>query len=458
MKRRSRIACIQTRPQGSFSSATAEALALMEAAAANGAKLIALPEYCGGLKADGAKLVPPSAPESRHPVLAELRNFAAANKVWLLIGSLAVDGPADKILNRSFVVDSAGKIRARYDKIHLFDIQLSESEVFRESAFVLPGQQAVIADTVAGRVGMSVCYDLRFPGLYRNMAQSGAELLAVPAAFTKVTGQAHWHILNRARAIENFCFVVSPCAVGPVPGGIETYGHSLIINPWGEVLADGGTEPGVIYAEIDLDDVASARSKIPSLDHDRPYGNPSDSDHKQRQDRKLRDEFLGWQCQIRQESMRIGAGRPNSAMVPEVSVPGNGSPVGSLVTVLSRKPGASMIPELTHILKSTNDPALATENAVRFFAECYYGDAGKFSGSLAAALPSGSERAKKLLEAGNCKLTFENGSKRYELDCRVDALEESDRSRTAAWLHMRLFNHALPSDLCILGFDPEWDC
>jgi len=181
---------------------------------------------------------------------------------------LAVEGPGGRVYNRSLAIDNTGSIRARYDKLHLFDIDLTDTQ-YRESDTVIAGQQAIVCDTPFGRVGLSICYDLRFPHLYRELSQAGAEMLLVPAAFTKTTGEAHWHVLNRARAIENGAFVISPCAVGPIDGGGESYGHSLVVNPWGEVLIDGGDIPGVIHTTIDLDEVMAARKQIPSWNLDR---------------------------------------------------------------------------------------------------------------------------------------------------------------------------------------------
>ena len=267
-----RLSCVQTRPKADFESALEEALRLGREAADSGAQFILFPEYCGGLRTENGRLVPPAAPEESHPVLAGLCRFAAEKAVWLLIGSVAVESRCGKIFNRSFIVDTEGKVTARYDKIHLFDVNLSEKEIYRESSVVLPGAHAVVADTPFGRIGLSICYDLRFPALFRRLAQIGSKAVAVPAAFTKVTGSAHWHVLNRARAIENGCYVFAPGAVGPVPGGGEAYGHSLIVDPWGTVLADGGDSSGTIMAEIDLSNVDVARSKIPSLSHDRPFG------------------------------------------------------------------------------------------------------------------------------------------------------------------------------------------
>ena len=264
-------ACIQTRPVPDFDSAIDELRPLVERALAEGARFIALPEYCGGLRSDGPALAPPSAPEATHPVLRAVSELARNGRAWILLGSIAVDGPGGRLFNRSFLIDDSGLIVSRYDKLHMFDIQLSEDKVYRESAVVAPGSRAVIADAPFGRVGLTICYDLRFPGLYRDLAMAGAEILTVPAAFVATTGMAHWHVLNRARAIENGCFVVAPCAIGPIPGGGESYGHSLIVDPWGTVLADAGEDPGMVMAELDLDLVGLTRNRIPSLSHGRCY-------------------------------------------------------------------------------------------------------------------------------------------------------------------------------------------
>ena len=276
MKREVRIGCVQTRPLATFDEAIEEARRLGSEAVTAGAELVCLPEYCGGLKSEGGLLVPPAAPEARHPVLDALRGFAADSRVWMLIGSIAVDGPGGRLVNRGYVVDDRGDIRARYDKIFLFDVDLSPTQQYRESAVVAPGEHAVVVDTPWGRLGMTICYDLRFPQLYRALAQAGAEILAVPAAFTRVTGEAHWHVLNRARAIENGAVVVAPCAVGAVPGGGAAYGHSLVVSPWGEVLADGGDGVGYVVTTVDVESVSIARGRIPSLEHDRRFGGPAD--------------------------------------------------------------------------------------------------------------------------------------------------------------------------------------
>ena len=280
MAREVRIGCVQTRPLATFDEAIEEACGLAGGAAAAGAELVCLPEYCGGLKSEGGLLVPPAAPEERHPVLDALRGFSRDSRVWLLIGSIAVDGPGDRLINRGYVIDDQGSIRARYDKIFLFDVDLSPTQQYRESAAVAPGEHAVVVETPWGRLGMTICYDLRFPQLYRTLAQAGAETLAVPAAFTKVTGEAHWHVLSRARAIENGAVVVAPCAVGAVPGGGAAYGHSLVISPWGEVLADGGDGVGYVVTTVDVDSVATARGRIPSLQHDRRFSRPAEPERR----------------------------------------------------------------------------------------------------------------------------------------------------------------------------------
>ena len=276
MAREVRIGCVQTRPLATFDEAIDEARRLASDAVAAGAELVCLPEYCGGLKSEGGLFAPPTAPEAQHPVLEALRGFAGDSGVWMLIGSIAVDGPGDRLVNRGYVIDDHGDIQARYDKIFLFDVDLSPTQQYRESAVVAPGEHAVVADTPWGRLGMTICYDLRFPQLYRTLAQAGAEILVVPAAFTRVTGEAHWHVLNRARAIENGAVVVAPCAVGAVPGGGAAYGHSLVVSPWGEVLADGGDGVGYVVTTVDVDSVAIARGRIPSLQHDRRFSHPGE--------------------------------------------------------------------------------------------------------------------------------------------------------------------------------------
>jgi len=255
-------------------------LALVRAAAAGGAGFILTPECTNSLSSSRDRQRQVFAPEKQDQTLVALRAEAQGLGVWLLIGSLGLlTGDADeRFANRSFLIGPDGGIRARYDKIHMFDVDVSPTESYRESAGYRPGDRAVLAGTPFGQIGMTVCYDLRFPALYRHLAQAGAQILTVPAAFNHITGAAHWEVLLRARAIETGCYVLAPAQTGFHPEthgkGRRTHGHSLAIAPWGEVLADGGTEPGVIFAEIDLAAVSAARSRVPSLSHDRGFTGP----------------------------------------------------------------------------------------------------------------------------------------------------------------------------------------
>ena len=265
------VACVQLTSAREVEPNIAAVGELVRAARNRGAELILLPENVGMLEPISRLLREKARPEANHLALAAFRDLARETGAWLLIGSLSIAVEDGKVANRSFLVDSAGDIVARYDKIHLFDVDLGHGESYRESATIAPGDRAVLAETPWGPLGMTVCYDLRFPQLYRALAQRGALFLSIPAAFTRTTGRAHWHILQRARAIENGAFVFAPAQCGIHAEGRETYGHSLIIDPWGEVLADGGEEPGITLAEIDPDAVAAARARIPSLRHDRPF-------------------------------------------------------------------------------------------------------------------------------------------------------------------------------------------
>jgi predicted amidohydrolase len=218
--------------------------------------------------------------EDSDPTLAALRDEAARAGIWLLVGSLGLKtaDPDGRFANRSLLIDPAGTIKARYDKIHMFDVNVSETEVYRESAGYRPGAAAVLARTPFGILGLTVCYDIRFPALYRRLAQAGAQIITVPAAFNHITGAAHWETLLRARAIETGCFILAPAQTGfhaeSIGKGRRTHGHSLVIAPWGQVLADAGTDPGVIFADIDLAEVTRARARVPSLSHDRPFDGP----------------------------------------------------------------------------------------------------------------------------------------------------------------------------------------
>lgn len=244
-------------------------------AAASGAKLIMTPENTTIVEPDHKLALAKAPAESAHPGLPYFADLARDLGIWLLIGSMPVKLKSDKLANRSFLFGPDGKVKARYDKIHVFDVDLPDGEVYRESATVQPGEQAIVAETPWGGLGLTICYDLRFAYLHRALAQAGAIFLTVPAAFTVPTGEAHWHVLLRARAIETGCFVFAPAQCGTHAEGRRTYGHSLIVAPWGEILADAGTEPGIAVAEIDTAKVLSARQAVPALRHDRTFSAPA---------------------------------------------------------------------------------------------------------------------------------------------------------------------------------------
>lgn len=245
-------------------------------AARAGARLIGFPENVAFMAPDGHGVREAARSEAAHPALAHFRALAKELDVWLLVGSLGIAGAdsTGRVANRSFVIDASGGIVTRYDKIHMFDVELPGGESYRESSTFCPGAQAVMVATPWARLGLSICYDLRFPYLFRALAKAGAEIIAVPAAFTRTTGRAHWHTLLRARAIETGAFVFAPAQCGTHPRGRQTYGHSLIVDPWGEVVADGGETPGVVVADIDLARVEEVRAQIPSLRHDRGFAGP----------------------------------------------------------------------------------------------------------------------------------------------------------------------------------------
>jgi len=267
-----KIACIQINSGADINANIARTRELVAEAAARGAELVALPENVFLMEPPGlgAKRVLYS--ESEHPGVAAAARMAVEHQCWLLVGSVAIKiDDSGKTMNRSILVNPEGKITARYDKIHLFDVQLPNGETYAESAKMLHGDKAVLADIAGAKLGMTICYDVRFPHLYRTLAKARAQILSVPSAFTAVTGEAHWHVLLRARAIETGCFVIAPAQTGTHPGDRKTYGHALIVSPWGKILADGGTEEGVIVADIDLDEVREARARIPALKHDREF-------------------------------------------------------------------------------------------------------------------------------------------------------------------------------------------
>ena len=259
-----RVALVQNRATPDASANVAFLREQIAHAALAGAKLIALPEACEFLHPDNAEFGRHARPVPEHPAAAELAAAARAADAWLLVGSLSVRGDSGKLANRSILFSPAGEIRATYDKINLFDAAPGEKESL-ESRLYERGNTAYVVDIGAAQLGLSICYDLRFPMLYRALAQAGAQVLAIPSAFMKVTGEAHWHTLVRARAIETGCFVLAPAQCGQPHAGRESYGHSLVVSPWGEVIAEAGTEPATIIADLDLAQVAEARRRIPSI-------------------------------------------------------------------------------------------------------------------------------------------------------------------------------------------------
>lgn len=257
-----------------------QASKLIREAAAQGAHYVQTPEVSNMMQQNRTALFELLKPESEDESLKAYRALANELRIHLHIGSLAVLATPDRAANRSFLIAPDGELIGSYDKIHMFDIDLGNGETYRESANYQPGETTYIADLPWGRLGMTICYDLRFPSLYRALAESGASFLAIPSAFTRPTGEAHWHVLLRARAIENGCYVFAAAQGGTHENKRETYGHSLIVAPWGEILAEGGTEPGIILADIDPAKVEEARRKVPSLQHGRrftvtdPHNNP----------------------------------------------------------------------------------------------------------------------------------------------------------------------------------------
>jgi deaminated glutathione amidase len=254
-------------PQGNLDAAAR----LIIDAHERGADYVLTPEMTNILEVKRERLFAAIVPEESDASLAALRELARKFRIFLHIGSLAIKLSAEKAANRSFLINRDGEILARYDKIHMFDVDLAGGESYRESRNYRPGDIAVSADLPWGRLGLTICYDLRFPALYRALAEAGSSFLAIPSAFTRQTGQAHWHVLNRARAIENGCFVFAAAQGGRHENGRETFGHSLIVDPWGRIIAEADAEPGVVLATIDPAQVREARTKVPSLEHGRRF-------------------------------------------------------------------------------------------------------------------------------------------------------------------------------------------
>ena len=266
-----KVALIQMRSGLEPEANLAAVLAGIDEAKRGGADYVQTPEMTNVLENNRERLFTKIFDEEHDPTLATLREVARKLSIYIHLGSLAVKASPEKAANRGFLIDRNGDIAARYDKIHMFDVDLAGGESYRESNTYRPGDLAVVADLPWGRPGLTVCYDLRFPALYRALAEAGASFLAIPSAFTKQTGEAHWHVLMRARAIENGCFVFAAAQGGRHEHGRDTFGHSLVVDPWGKIIAEGGTEPGVIFADIDPAQVAAARGRIPSLSHGRRF-------------------------------------------------------------------------------------------------------------------------------------------------------------------------------------------
>jgi predicted amidohydrolase len=271
MIRSFRAACLQMNSGSDLAGNLSQLKNMVTEASGNGAQFVLSPEYCLMMDGSGRVMREGALPTDGGNVLAELKELAAQLKIWLLLGSLTLKTAEERIVNRSYLIAADGSVVATYDKIHMFDVTLPDGKVIRESSAYRPGEQAVIAATPWGKLGMTICYDVRFPHLYRALAQQGAEYLSVPASFQRQTGKAHWHTLLKSRAIENAAYVFAPAMCGDHQGNRQTYGHALIVDPWGEVLADAGEEPGIIYAEIQPARVAKIRGMMPSLQHDRPY-------------------------------------------------------------------------------------------------------------------------------------------------------------------------------------------
>lgn len=270
-----RVACLQMQTGNDLAANLASVKSMSRAAVESGAQLVLTPEYALMMDGSGRTMRERALEADGKPALPELQALAKELSVWLLVGSLTVKTASNRIANRSILIASDGAVVATYDKIHMFDATLPDGKVIKESSAYCPGTSAVIADTPWGKMGLTICYDLRFPQLYRALAQAGAQYLTVPSSFQRATGKDHWHALLQARAIENACFVFAPAMCGEHPGNRSTYGHSLIVDPWGKILADGGETPGIVYADIDPARVQQVRSMLPCLTHDVEFASPA---------------------------------------------------------------------------------------------------------------------------------------------------------------------------------------
>ena len=270
-----RIACLQMQTGNDLAANLDSVKTMAREAARSGAQFVLTPEYAMMMDGSGRTMRERALEADGSPALPELQALAKELSVWLLVGSLTLKTSGDRIANRSCLIAADGTVVATYDKIHMFDATLPDGKVIKESSAYCPGDRAVIAETPWGKLGLTICYDLRFPQLYRRLAKAGAHYLTVPSSFQRATGKDHWHALLQARAIENACFVFAPAMCGEHPGNRTTYGHTLVVDPWGKILADGGEDPGIVYAEIDPARVERVRSMLPCLEHDVEFQAPA---------------------------------------------------------------------------------------------------------------------------------------------------------------------------------------
>ncbi len=267
-----KVACVQISSQNNMQKNIAKAIDFIEQAASGGADLIALPENVAFMAGSPEELFASAVLPDEHPALKEFQKIAKKLGKWVLIGSISVKtAGSDKLANRSFLIDDKGQVHDTYDKIHLYDVTVEQGESHHESDRYIAGDKTILADTPWCKMGLTICYDLRFPHLFRKLAQNGAKIIAVPSAFTAYTGKAHWKTLLRARAIETSCYIIAPAQTGSHPANRMTYGHSLIINPWGKILAQALDEEDVIMANVDLDLVDNVREQLPSLLYEREF-------------------------------------------------------------------------------------------------------------------------------------------------------------------------------------------
>jgi predicted amidohydrolase len=269
-----KVALLQTQTGNDLAANLETVSAMIREAAQSGASFVLTPEYTLMMDGSGRTMRSRALDPDGGQALAQLQALAAELSIWLLVGSLTLKTDSDRIANRSFLIAADGSVQASYDKIHMFDATLPDGKVIKESSAYCPGGRAVTADTPWGRLGLTVCYDLRFPQLYRSLAKAGARYLTIPSSFQRATGKDHWHPLIQARAIENACFVFAPAMCGEHPGNRSTYGHSLVVDPWGKILADGGDAPGIVYADVDPQRVDKVRGMLPCLEHDVAFQSP----------------------------------------------------------------------------------------------------------------------------------------------------------------------------------------